>query len=81
MKKKDCIDTRNQKKWQSNAPTTMEEWKDYKVHGAFITKLSTREIDTLINQAKEYCANIALALDSNRGNEKDIARAIRDSKE
>lgn len=33
------------------------------------------------NQIKEDCAIIALAIDSNRGNEKEIAKAIRDSKE
>ncbi len=38
-------------------------------------------IDQLTNSAYDVCADIALALDSNRGNEKEIAKAIRDSKE
>lgn len=38
-------------------------------------------IDQLTNSAYQNCADIALALDSNRGNEKEIAKSIIGSKE
>ena len=33
--------------------------------------------DTAVAAEREACAQIAIAIDSNRGNEKEIARAIR----
>lgn len=36
-----------------------------------------KRIDTAIAMERERCAHIALALDSKRGNEKEIAKVIR----
>ena len=80
MDKKDKIDTRNQKKWQNNAPTTLEEWEDYKIHGAFITSLSTREIDQLINSKIDELIK-ELSLLPAWTTLQEVIKAIRDSKE
>jgi hypothetical protein len=46
-------------------------------HKAFIDAAPTAPIDNVRNEALEEAANIAEAIDSNRGNEKEIAKAIR----
>ncbi len=42
-----------------------------------IGRLVVRAFEAAIKEEREACAHIALAIDSKRGNEKEIARAIR----
>ena len=43
------------KKWKGMCPTTLNEWKEYKTCMPFITSLSIREIDRLMNLTEKKC--------------------------
>lgn len=61
---------------------TKEEQKRESSKDFDIARKETIKLAKIVGrrEMKKECADIALALDSNRGNEKEIAKAIRDNK-